>query len=512
MSQFKAADSKSKRIAQNTIFMYIRMIITMGIALFTSRIVLNALGETDFGIYTLVGGMVVLFSFINSAMMAATQRFVNFELGSGNQHGLSEVFKTAYIIHIIIAVFLIIVGLSLGRYLVDVKLQIPERAHDSAIWVLYFSILTVAIQILSLPFNADIIAHEKFNIFAFISIFESAAKLGVAYLIMLSHERLVLYAALLFAVQLISAFINIIYCRRHFPEVRGSLHIYKGKLKEMSSFACWSLIGCTSAAFSNQGISVLLGLFFPPVVNAAKGLSSQVQGAISTFGYNVNMAMTPQITQSYASGDWTFFFNLLYRGSKYVFFMMVLVAIPILIKTDYILQIWLGKVPAYTSVFVNWMVCACMIEAISNPLMRASDASGKIKIYHTIVGGVLLTILPLAYIGLRLTHNPVIVVQIYFAVAALAWLARLLVLRHTIHLSIRKYFTEVLVRVVAIFTLSLTICWFISSHFADSILGLIATCGVSTLVSSLLIYTIGCDRAERRFVNTKFALLYNKIK
>lgn len=192
--------------------------------------------------------------------------------------------------------------------------------------------------------------------------------------------------------------------------------------------------------------------------------------------------------------------------------MMVLVAIPILIKTDYILQIWLGKVPAYTPVFVNWMVCACMIEAISNPLMRASDASGKIKIYHTIVGGVLLTILPLAYIGLRLTHNPVIVVQIYFAVAALAWLARLLVLRHTIHLSIRKYFTEVLVRVVAIFTLSLTICWFISSHFADSILGLIATCGVSTLVSSLLIYTIGCDRAERRFVNTKFALLYNKIK
>lgn len=506
--------AKGKRIAKNTMMMYMRMFITMSISLYTSRIVLNALGVENFGIYNLVGGMVTLFAFVNAAMMAATQRFVNFELGRGNEDGLSAVFKTAYFIHICIASAIILLGVPLGQFFVEHKLQIPQESHPQALWVLYFSVAVCALQILTLPFNADIIAHEKINVYAWISIFGCASRLGVAFLIKSASDdvRLVAYAALLLGLEIILSAINIIYCRRHFSEVRGRLRIHKDKLKEMGQFAVWALIGCTAGAFAGQGLNVLLGMFFTPVVNAARGIAVQVQSAVTTFGSNINTAMTPQITQSYASGDYDFFFNILYRGSKYVFFMMALIAIPIMIRTDYILVLWLKDVPEYTVTFLRWIICGTLIESISFPLMRASDASGKIRIYHSVVGGILLLILPISYVALKLVNNPTIVFVVYVSVQTLAWFARLVILRRTIGLSIRKYIREVMLRVVSIFALSLAACSFLTSAFPQNFGGLICVVLVTTTLTCALAYTIGLDRSERRFLLSKLSGLNHKLR
>lgn len=500
-----SSNSKGKKIAKNTLMMYIRMFITMSISLYTSRIVLNALGVEDFGIYNVVGGLVTLFTFINAAMMAATQRFINYELGRNNETGLSEVFKTAYIIHIAIAIVIIIAGLTLGAYIVEYKLKLPDDSRWIAKIVLYCSIATCALQILTLPFSSDVIAHEKINVYAWISIAESVLRLGVAFLIKVSpSNRLIEYALLLLCVQGLLTLVYYLYCRLNFSEVRGRLKIYRLKLKEMGSFAVWCLIGCTAGAFSGQGVNVLLGMFFSPIVNAARGIAVQVQSAINTFGSNLNTAMTPQITQSYAAKDYDLFFTLLYRGSKYIFFLMALVAIPIMIKTRYILQLWLGEVPEYTIQFLRWIVSATIIEAISYPLMRASDATGNIKLYHSVVGGILLSILPLSYLAITLTHNPVSVFKVYFAIQCIAWMARLFILRKTANLSFRKYFIDVIIRIISIYILGLVIIYHCDSFIPDNFIGLIEIFLLSTIVVISLSYTIGMDKAERNFIISKF--------
>ena len=502
--------AKSNRIAKNTMMMYIRMFVTMSISLYTSRIVLNALGVEDFGIYNLVGGVVALFAMINAAMMAATQRFINFELALNSEIGLSKVFKTAYLIHLLIAALIILAGIPIGSYFVEHKLLIPTQSKWTAHIVLYYSVLTCAIQILTLPFSSDVIAHERINVYAWISILESILRLTVAFIIKVStQERLIEYACLLMCNQLLLCLIYYFYCRKNFAEVRGKLHIYKDKLREMGSFALWCLIGCIAGTLSGQGVNVLLGMFFTPVVNAARGIAVQVQHAINTFGSNLNTAMAPQITQSYASKDYDMFFILLYRGSKYIFFLMAFVSIPILIKTEYIIKLWLGEIPEYTIPFLRWLVCASIIEAISYPLMRASDATGKIRIYHSVVGGILLSILPICYLTLKLTHNPISVFAVYFAVQYIAWIARLIILRRTANLSIRRYFIEVMLKVLIIFSISWLLSFYICRFINDDFIGLILCMMCSISIVAALSYTIGLDEIEREFILSK---IKNQIK
>lgn len=493
---------------RNTMLMYVRMFITMGISLYTSRIVLIALGIVDFGIFNVVGGMVTLFAFVNNAMLASTQRFLNYEMGRNNPRALSEVFKTAYIIHLLIAVLIIVIGESLGTYFLGYKLLIPEDRMDAASVVLQVSILICVIQILALPFSSTIIAHEKMDMFAYISILECVLKLCVAFIIEFTEsDHLIEYVILLAAIQLLMAVINVSYCRRHFKEVRGRLRIYTDRLKEMGNFASWCLVGCMAGAFANQGLNVLLGMFFPPVVNAARGIAVQVQSAIISFGGNLNAAMTPQITQSYASGDLNFFFNILYRGSKYVFFLIAVISVPVLLRTEYIVNLWLGEVPEYTVTFLRWLICATMIEAISHPLMRASDASGKIKVYHSVVGGILLLILPVSYVVLRLGGNPVSVFIVYFVINLAAWAARLLILRATVRLSIKRYVENVFLRVISIFVPANVFGYFATVRLSQNFGGLVLTCIITTVICGILIYFIGLDNSEKDFVKKQITQL-----
>lgn len=500
---------KKKRIVKNTLMMYIRMFITMCISFYTSRLIIQALGVSDFGIYNVVGGMVTLFTFVNMAMLAATQRFLNYEIGQKNMIGMSEVFKTAYLIHIIIAAVIIIGGEIIGTWLINNKLQIPEESKISAMIVLQASILTCALQILTLPYNAVIIAHEHINISAFISIFECILKLGVsASLFLIPTNRLIYYAILLGGAQLVLLLTNWLYCQKHFFEVRGGVKIFKHRIKAMSQFAMWSLIGCASGVFSGQGLNILLGIFFQPVVNAARGIAVQIQSAVITFGYNLNIAMTPQITQSYSSGDLDFFFKILYYGSKYVFFLVSFVSIPIFLRTEYIINLWLGEVPQYTIPFIRWLILATLIEAVSTPLMRASDATGNIKIYQSIVGGILVLIAPISYLFLKLGCGPVSVFIVYFCVNGIAWLARLFILRKMIGLSISLYIKNVLLIVVSIFSISWFLSYICTQHIPNNFIGLMLTCLISTIITACLIYSWGLSIEERLFIRNKiFAVL-----
>lgn len=477
------------------------MFITMGISLCSSRFVLKALGIVDFGIFNVVGGMIVLFAFMNSAIQSSTQRFLNYEIGRNNPSALSKVFKTAYIIHILIAILIVVIGEWIGGYFLYHKLMIPESRLYAASIIFQISIMICIVQILVLPFWSTIVAHEKMDTYACISILECLLKLGVAFMINLSKgDHLIEYVIFLGIIQLLIGIINISYCRMHFKEVRGWLWIYTDKLKEMGGFASWCLIGSIAGAFANQGLNVLLGMFFPPVVNAARGIAVQVQAAIISFGGNLNTVMTPQITQSYASGDLNFFFNILYRGSKYVFFLIAVISVPVLLRTEFIINLWLGEIPAYTVTFLRWLICATLIEAISQPLMRASDASGRIKVYHSVVGGIQLLILPVSYIVLRLDGDPVSVFVVYFIVNLVAWGARLLILRITVRLSIRKYVGSVLIKVVSIFVLANVLGYFATYSLPQNFGGLVLTGIITTVICGVLIYIIGLDSTEKSFV------------
>lgn len=514
VSLFLMEDSttKNKRIAKNTIMMYIRMFVIMAISLFTSRVVLNALGVTDYGIYNEVGGIVTFLAFINAAMMAATQRFLNYEMGRGNEKELSIVFKTSYVIHIFLAIVIVIIGCIIGKYLINYKIQIPPERISAATVVLYASCAICGLQILTLPFSSAVIAHERLNIYATISIIESFARLGIAYLIDNSTaDKLEEYAILMASLQIFNFIVYLAYCRRNFKEVRGNLVFKKERLKSMGNFALWCVIGCMAGTFANQGISILLGVFFLPAINAAIGIASQVQGAVSAFGSNLNTAMAPQITQSYASGDMSFFFNIIYRGSKYVFILMSAIAIPILLRTDYIVNLWLGEVPEYTIIFIKWLLCSAIVETVSYPLMRASDASGKIKIYHSVVGGILLMILPVSYVLLKLTGDPVAVFEAYFLIDLIAWAARLLILRTTVKLSMKKYFKEVLIRIILIFALSLALSYLTTFAIPHNFSGLIISTIIAIVMTLVISYVIGFDKQEKIFLNSNFLQLMHKI-
>lgn len=384
------------RIAKNTLLLYLRMLFQLGIALYTSRAVLNALGVIDFGIYNVVGGIIVIFSFLNNAMASSTQRFLVYHLGTNDSRKLKQIFSSAIIIHFVMAV--VVVGLAeiMGLWFLQAKMIIPMERLEVAKWVFHLSVISSAITILSVPYNAAIIANERMGAFAAISIIETLLKLCVAIFISFCNgDRLLWYAGLLLGVSVIVRTIYGVYCSKSFPEAklifpRNNKLLYK----EMTSFAGWSLVGNLSVVGYTQGINLLLNIFFGPAINAARGIAVQVQNAVYGFVRSFQTAVNPQITKSYAIGDLKSMHLLIYRSSKLSFYLTLMLSLPIIIETPYVLSLWLNIVPDYTVAFCRLTFISCMIESISNPFMIGASATGKIKKYHLIIGSILLLIVP----------------------------------------------------------------------------------------------------------------------
>lgn len=503
----------NKRIAKNTLVLYFRMLFLMAVSLYTSRVVLNALGVEDFGIYNVVGGVVAMFSVLSGSLSAAISRFITYELGKGNQENLNKIFSSAVTIQLGLAGIIILLAETIGIWFLNVKMNIPEVRMEAANWVFQFSILTFAINLISVPYNASIIAHEKMSAFAYISILEAVGKLFIAYLITITPmDKLIFYAILMCVVSLIVRFTYGNYCKRHFSECTYHFIWDKQLLKSMFSFAGWNFIGATSAVLRDQGGNVIINLFCGPTVNAARAVAFQVNTAIHGFVSNFMTALNPQITKSYAANEQNYMMTLIYQGARLSFYMLLILSLPVLINTHYILALWLKIVPEHTVLFVQLILIFGMSEALSQPLITAMLATGKIRNYQIIVGGLQMMNLPVSYILLRNGIFPEIVIIVAIIFSQCCLITRLLMLHYMIKLSIKKYIMKVYINVFAVALISAIIPLILKYNMTESLLSFITTSLLSIPYTTITIYFIGCTNEERNFLNNKLKYFITKTK
>ena len=502
----------NKRIAKNTLLLYFRMLFMMAVSLYTSRVVLNTLGVEDYGIYNVVGGVVAMFGFINGSMSSATQRYITFALGKGDKTRLQTVFSTTLQIHTLIAGIIILLGETIGLWFLYNKMQIPADRMDAAFWVLQCSIMDTVVMIVSVPYNADIIAHEKMSAFAYISILEVVLKLVIVYmLVVFSFDKLILYAFLLLAIQLMIRFCYSIYCNRHFEETKYK-HVWdKDLFKEMTGFAGWSMFGNLAGVLFSQGLNMLLNVFFGPIVNAARAVAVQVQSAIQQFVGNFQMALNPQITKTYAKGELGDMHRLMFRSAKFSFFLLFFLSLPVLFETNFILTVWLKTVPEDTVAFLRIMICTSLIYTLSNPLIIANQATGKVKKYQAICGSILLLILPVSYVCLRLGCPAYSVFIVHFMMELLTQMVRMILLRPMIGIRVRDYFNHIYKQVLVVIAMSIVLPALVYLNVEAGFIRFVIVglaCVVSVATSA---YLLGLSSNERVFVKAKVITAIHKI-
>jgi O-antigen/teichoic acid export membrane protein len=499
----------NKRIAKNTILLYIRMLFIMIISLFTSRINLQSLGAEDFGIYNVVGGVVAMFSVFSGSLATAISRFITFELGKNDKERLNKVFSTAVSIQIVLAVFIIIIAEIAGVWFLNNKMIIPENRLHAANWVLQLSILSFAVSLISVPYNAAIIAHEKMSAFAYISIFEVVMKLIICYSLFVSPvDKLITFAVLLFILSISLRLIYGIYCKKHFTECQYNLILDKKLFKDIAGFAGWSSFTLVAYSLYNSGLNILLNLFFGPVVNAARGIAVQVQNAVQGFSKNFQTAINPQIIKSYAEGDLKRVYELIYIGSKFSFFLMYIIALPIIIEINFILGIWLENVPVHTNNFVRLILIMIIIDSIGGPLYCAQQATGKIKKFQIITGTLMMSILPVSYICLKLGTNPESVYVVYIIILFIVQYISVLLINNIIQMPLKIYFHEVVLKIIYVVSSSIILPLFAYVYLPNNISSFIIICILSFLSVLISIYLLGLSTKERIFLKSKITAIY----
>jgi len=493
--------------------LYIRMLLTMAITLYTSRIVLNTLGVEDFGIFNVVGGFVTMFAFLSGAMATATQRFFSFEIGRKDNVQLRKVFSMSVNIHFIIAFVVLFLAETIGLWFVNTQLTIPPDRMVAALWVYQFSILAMMVNIVSVPYNAIIIAHERMNVFAGVSIAEVSLKLLIVFMLQwLGFDKLKLYAVLMFSVALIIRLIYGIYCNYKFKESKFRFFWDKALFQTLMSYAGWNLWGSSASIIMGQGVNVLLNIFFGPAVNAARGIAYQVRSAVQQFVSNFQMAMNPQIIKSYASNDLKYMHQLVFQGAKYSFFLLFVISLPIFIETEIILRLWLKIVPEYTVIFTRLIIVNILVDSVSGPLMTAAHASGKIKLYQSVVGLLLILNLPISYLFLKMGLSPEVTLYVSIGLSLIALYARLKIISPLVNLSIKEYLKAVVFRIIPVATVAFIPPSLVFLSLEENFVRLLLT-GVTSLVSVLVtIYYIGLGKTEQKFMNRKVKEFFNKMK
>ena len=491
----------NKRIAKNTLMLYCRMAIMMIVSLYTSRVILRALGVEDYGVYNIVGGIVPMFSILSASLSTAINRFLTYELGRGDINRLRRVFSTSMTIQALLSLVIFVLAETIGLWYVNNVMVVPPERLTAANWCYQFSIITFIINLLSVPYNSAIISHEKMSLFALIGIFEGLSVLAIALVISVSSlDRLILYGALLCLLYVIIRFFYTFYCTRHFEEVKFNISWDKEMLHSMLGFAGWNFFGAGSRILRDYGVNVLLNLFHGPVVNAARGISNSVNSAISRFSENFIMSVNPQITKSYANKEDENMFNLIFRSSRFSVFLLLLLSAPILLNTSFVLGIWLTEVPDHTSLFIKLILIYTITEAISYPLVTAMLATGNIKNYQLIVGGFQCLNFPLAWIALKIGLFPESVIVVSIFIAHCCFISRLIMLRKMIGLDAKAFFYKVYVRVLSVailgFVLPLILRFIIPYGWSNFII--VTIC--SLCVMSISVLFVGCDKVERKYI------------
>ena len=504
----------TKRIAKNTLMLYVRMLFGMLVSLYTSRVVLQALGVEDYGIYNVVGGFVAMFSLISGALSHSAGRFLTFELGRGNMDGVKRYFSTSLLIHIALAFIILIVSETIGIWFLNNRMVIPDDRLSAANWVFHASIFSFMINLFSVPYNASIVSHERMNVFAYIGIIDIILRLFVVLFIAYSpfnFDRLIVYSILLVLVSCLIQTIYVLYCRNHFEECRLSLVFDTVCWKKMWAFTGWNFVGGTALVLKDQGVNILLNLFFGPIVNTARGLSSTVSTAVCSFSGNFMTALNPQITKSYAAGDNEYMFKLIERGTRFSFYILLIIALPVLLETNFILSLWLNDFPEYTVIFVRLVLIQAMIDILSNTIVTAQAATGKIRNYQIAVGGMLLMNFPLSYLCLKLGGQPESTMYVAIFVSICCLLIRLIILRKNIQLSLMWFFRNVCCKVFIVTAFSIVIpfaLYFTMSGGWSKFLLVTVFCLISSVTSA---FFIGCSHSERQFIGERIIYMKSKV-
>lgn len=502
--------ANNKRIAKNTLLLYVRMLFTMGVSLFTSRVILQALGVEDYGIYSVVGGFVSMFALISNSLSAAISRFITFELGKGESSRIKDVFSTAVIIQLVLALLICILLESVGVWFLNTQMTIPTERLYAANWVLQFSIITFAFNLISVPYNAAIIAHEHMGTFAFIGLFEAISKLIIVYLLYISPiDNLIFYSFLICLLSVIVRFLYQIYCRKHFVECKLYFCYDKSLIKEIFGFAGWNFIGASSGVLRDQGVNILLNIFCGPLVNAARGIAMQVSSAVQQFSLSFTTALNPQITKSFAANDRDYCFKLVFQGAKLTYILMLLISLPIILEPPIILKIWLGVVPDYAVIFVQLVLMYGLSESISYTMVTLMLATGNIRNYQLLVGGCQMLNFPLSYTLLKFGVSPEYTFVVSICVAIGCLLLRLFMLNRMVALPIKRFLQSVIFKVLLVTLASILPSFIIINSIEPSLLRLITTTIVS--ISSVLLFALmfGCSKNERNFIISKAINIVN---
>ena len=496
---------RGTRIAKNTLMLYIRMFALMLVGLYTSRVVLAALGESDFGIYNVVGGVVAMFTVISGALNSAIQRFITFELGKGPQAQLTKVYSTAVIIQLALAMLIVLLAEPIGLWFIDHKMTIdPSRIHAARL-VLHISLLAFVVNLMSVPQMASITAHERMSAYAWIGVLDGVLRLAVALLIARSSsDRLVLYAALMAGVVLAVRAAYVIYCRINLPECRFRPIFDRNLTKEMFSFAGWNFIGVTSGVLRDHGGNILVNLFSGPAVNAARGVAVQLNGAVQGFVTNFMTAVNPQITKSYASGDKEYMFALVRRSSRLSFCLLYLIALPVIFNADYLLGIWLKDVPAHAPLFVQLFLIFALSESMSNPMITAMLATGDIRRYQLVVGGLQLLNLPVSYVCLKLGAMPEVTVIVAIVISQICLCARLIMLNKATGFPILPFVSDVyMTLLMKVVCGTLLFPLLINLAKPEGFVGFALSSATCVLVTLLVIWLLGLEPEEKQWVKDK---------
>lgn len=502
----------TKRIAKNTLMLYIRMLFVMAVSLATSRIVLDSLGIDDYGIWNVVGGVMTMFSFLTSSLSTAISRFITFELGREVPQDLSKVFSVSLTVIGVLTLLVIVLAESVGVWFLNTHMNIPADRIVAANWVLQGFIFSFSVGLVVSPYCAVIIAHERMKIFAYIGMAETILKLFVAYSLYFSpFDRLKTYALLSL---LVSAFILITYntyCKKHFQECEYSFVYDKELLKSITGFAGWNFLGNGTYILNTQGVNILMNMFFGVGVNAARGIATQVDGVVQSFAGNFTMAMNPQIIKSYASDDLEYMHTLICRGAKYSYFLMFFFALPLILEARQVLTIWLGVVPEHAVIFLRLTLLSTLVVVVANTLVTAQLATGKLKKYQITVTSFCIWVLPLTYLLFKFGYPPEIAYVVYFIIYFILIFVRIFLLKGLVNLSCVKYINEVLVRMSMVSVCSCILPCLIYFNMHCSFIRLFLVCIVSVVSLLTFMYLLGLEKSERAFMMNKLNDLLSNI-
>lgn len=503
-------DNSNKKIAKNTLLLYIRMLFMMAICLFTSRVILNALGISDMGLMSVAGSVITMFTFLNATLTSGTQRFISYAIGENNAQRLRTVFKSAMTLHLLLAIIIFFLGETLGLWYVYNKLNVEPGRFQAAMWCYQLSIISTVVGMVQLPFNSALIAHEKMNIYAYMTIFDAVFKLLAAYLIQIvCFDRLIFYSILIFAAELLSTFLYNLYCRKHFKECSFSFGYDKGIFRNMLSFSGWNTLGCLAAMGQGTGVNLIINSFCGTVVNGARGIAFQANGWVTRFVENFMVALNPQIIKSYASGDIQRMSSLVINGARFGCYLFLLLGIPLFVEIEFVLKLWLGQCPEHTVAFMRIVMIETLFKTMGTPTVTAMHATGQMKLLNITVGSILLLIVPVSYVCFRLGLSPEQVLLINIIPWIVVPFVRVFLVKKYSQgkFPVGQYLYQVVLKTTVMALLMFVPIW-LFSYYMQSYTDWIRFCAIFTcslVFSAMVIYYIGLEQKYR-------ILLVEKLK